>query len=407
MNKRVGILGGGQLGTLLAQSLARLGCQISIYDPSPDAPACRLSDSVHNGSWTDYEKLKAFFAMCDIVTYEFENVETDLLFELQKSTPLCPSADVLRITQNRGREKMFLVERSLPHPRFSIVGKETDLSEAVAEFGFPCIAKTTFGGYDGKGQFLLESAEAGRAFCERSKDSSVTAREELILEEKIDLDMEVSCIVGRDAYHNEVVFPILENVHREHILDISFLPAQISEKLQSKIAELALKAARDLNVIGLLTTEFFLTRAKPSSDQIETVDGWYILINEFAPRPHNSGHLTMKACDLSQFDILARVLADVPLRQPLMASDGTYAMANLLGDLFLGNTGGDDSQSNHLDLAALSKYPAIIDVLLYGKTEARPKRKMGHLIASGLDRMQLTQVVDEFRREFSLSQKQR
>ena len=394
MSKRVGILGGGQLGLLLAQSLVRLGSEVAVYDPDPDAPACKQTNFAYHGSWTDREKLKRFFEDCDLVTYEFENVQTDLLFALQEEKPLMPSASVLSTTQNRGREKGFMHDNSLPHPQFKVVEAGSDLEKAVISFGLPCIAKTTFGGYDGKGQFLLSSVEDMNQLCEKTKKAPV----ELILEEKIVLDIEVSCIVGRSASGAEVVFPVFENHHRDHILDVTLLPARVAAPVQDKVREIAARAARELNVIGLLTVEFFLTRTQPKSKSSVIVDGWHILINEFAPRPHNSGHITMKACDLSQFDILARVLLDLPLRQPKIVGDVAYCMGNLLGDVWLGQQDSKtNSATNELDLSELKNFPQIIDVVIYGKAEPRRARKMGHFIASGDDVSRLPDLADKFR----------
>ncbi len=395
MSKRVGILGGGQLGLLLAQSLVRLGSEVAVYDPDLDAPACKQTSFAWHGSWTDTEKLQQFFADCDVITYEFENVQTDLLFSLQKEKPMMPSASVLSTTQNRGREKSFMRDNALPHPRFQVVEAGDDLVQAVSVFGLPCIAKTTFGGYDGKGQFLLQSAESVKELSEKTKADPV----ELILEEKIVLDMEVSCIVGRASSGAEVAFPVFENQHRDHILDVTILPARVPATVQDKVREIAIRATRELNVVGLLTIEFFLTKTAPQSGSAVAVDDWYILINEFAPRPHNSGHITMKACDVSQFDILARVLLGMPLREPKMVSADAFCMGNLLGDVWLAQQAGENNQSpkNELDLTIMAKFPEVVDVVVYGKKEPRAKRKMGHFIACTADVSKLPEIADRFR----------
>jgi 5-(carboxyamino)imidazole ribonucleotide synthase len=416
VTKRVGILGGGQLGLLLAQSLVRLGCEVSIYEPDADAPACKQTSSAFNGSWTDLSKLEQFFDNCDVVTYEFENVATDLLFALQKKKPLMPSASVLNTTQNRGREKGFMREAGLPHPAYKVVDVSSDLSKAVSSFALPCIAKTTFGGYDGKGQFLLESEVDVQSLCEKVK----LQRLELILEEKIELDLEVSCIVGRAKDGTEVVFPVFENQHRDHILDVTLLPANVPQAVQDKVREIAALSTRKLDVVGLLTVEFFLTKTKPRSESTVVVDGWHILINEFAPRPHNSGHITMQACDLSQFDVLARILADVPLKQPTMVNEGSFCMANLLGDVWLeqhstrsssGKVEKLTSTTEPLSLQCLEDFPQVIDVVLYGKKEARAKRKMGHFVLSGKNDGKspnaLVSVAHKFRANLCLDMSQR
>jgi 5-(carboxyamino)imidazole ribonucleotide synthase len=396
---RVGILGGGQLGLLLAQSLIRLGCEVSVYDPDVDAPACKQTSFAFNGSWTDNEKLNKFFSGCDIVTYEFENVETDLLFALQKLKPLFPAAEVLYTTQNRGREKSFLKDNELPHPTFHVVPKGADLTAAVHEFGLPCIAKTTFGGYDGKGQFSLDSEERLRDLVSKLVKSPV----ELILEEPISLDAEVSCIVGRSRNGESIVFPVFENHHRDHILDITLLPARVPQEVQEKARDLAKIAASKLEVVGLLTVEFFLTKTKPRGAAALQVGEWHVLINEFAPRPHNSGHITMKACDLSQFDVLARALLDIPLSEPKMASDAAFCMGNLLGDLWLEQRKRYSPKSHlpGLNLSKLAQFPEVIDIIDYGKKEPREKRKMGHFIAKAESADKLIKVADRFRSELA------
>ncbi len=402
--KRIGILGGGQLGLLLAQSVARLGAEVAVYDPDPDAPAAKQTFRSFQGSWTDEKLLAQFFDECDLITYEFENVRSELLFELEKRKPMHPSASVLHTTQNRAREKNFIAQNGLPHPQFLVLPCDRNMARRIEEFGLPCIVKTTFGGYDGKGQFLLEAKEDVERLVDKmfgsSKVKDVRAPAELICEEKIDLLMEVSCIVGRSKTGEEVVFPIFENEHKDHILDLTILPARLPHVVQEELKAISRRSAALLDVQGLLTVEFFLTKTQPRTAAAAKVNDWYILVNEFAPRPHNSGHITKKACDLSQFDIHARVLLDVPLREPSMVSDRIFAMGNLLGDVWLAQ---NQRPNKQLDLSPLSDCPDVIDVVLYGKTEARSKRKMGHFIVQGIDYSEVVRSADEFRNALSQS----
>ncbi len=396
MTKRIGILGGGQLGMMLSESLMRLGVEVSVYDPDPLAPLCLHATCIFNGSWSDENKLTMFFEECDRLTYEFENVESELLFRLEERKSLMPGANVLKTTQNRGNEKRFLQEHNLPHVQFEIISRE-DAGEAlkkIQKFGLPCVTKTTFGGYDGKGQFMLNSeAEAHALYA-----ADEFAKSEHILEEAIDIAFEVSCIVARSPNGEEVTFPIFENQHHDHILDLTLVPARIPAAVSERIQHIARTAAQALNVYGLLTVEFFLSRAKPRSTSADEVDGWYIMINEFAPRPHNSGHVTMKACDLSQYDLLARVLLDVPLKTPRLVSEEIFCMGNLLGDVWLAQ----GSQQDQLNLDCLRDFPEVVDVVLYGKKEARTKRKMGHFVCRASNHDQAIAIAHKFRESLKL-----
>jgi 5-(carboxyamino)imidazole ribonucleotide synthase len=344
---------------------------VAVYDTDPQAPACRRAEESFNGEWTDEQLLTRFFQHCDVVTYEFENVESKCLHDLEGVKPLMPSASVLATCQDRGREKMFLSDAGLPHVQFAVVSSFNELESTSQSFGYPFILKTARGGYDGKGQFRIENKDDLQRLP--FKESASFPR--LVLERIIDIKMEVSCIVARSPAGQEVSFPVFENVHCEHILDTTVVPARIPGNLEEAIKDIALRAARKMDVYGLLTTEFFLATAG-SADGTGAICGeWSIYINEFAPRPHNSGHVTMKSCTVSQFDLLARVLLGVPLTEPIIVAPGYFCMANLLGDVWLAQG------KQELDLTTLAHSANIVDVVLYGKGEPRSKRKMGHLIA--------------------------
>jgi 5-(carboxyamino)imidazole ribonucleotide synthase len=393
--KRIGILGGGQLGKMLAESVYKLGGTVSIYDPDANAPAKDLAGRFFNCSWTDEESLAEFFRESDVFTYEFENVESAGIAKFENTKPILPSVSVLQTTQDRLKEKQFLRSNSLPHAAFLEITSVSALRQGVKHFGFPCVLKSTRGGYDGKGQVFIgneNDLEKAAQWIEKAGAEFHT-----VLEEALDLALEVSCIVGRDAQSAEIVFPVFENEHRNHILDLTIVPARIPPALAVEIQNLSLKAARLLAVKGLLTTEFFLSRAAPRRSTAKDVDGWYIYINEFAPRPHNSGHVTRNACTASQFDILARILMDVPFCEPKILTTGTYCLGNLLGDVWLsqGTAGAD------LDLRAWKNNPSIIDVVLYGKHEARSGRKMGHFVSYGDTAYDAVQSARAFREQLS------
>ncbi|MBK9964662.1 MAG: 5-(carboxyamino)imidazole ribonucleotide synthase [Holophagales bacterium] len=370
----VGILGGGQLGAMLAPALQDLGADVHVYDPDPNAPALRRAARAVSGSWRDVPRLQEFFDACDVVTYEFENVETEGLARIWGLEKLLPSLQVLRTTQNRVSEKEFLRANGLPHVAFADGRTADELPEAARRFGFPSILKTARGGYDGKGQWKLASPAGLDALL------AGPAREALdasgwVLEEPIDIVLELSAIVARERNGDEVVFPLFENEHRDHILDVTLVPARLPDDLEAEAKSVALSAARALGVTGLLTTELFVGRsARSSPGQIR------IFTNEFAPRPHNSGHVTRKACTFSQFEALARILLEVPLVPPRLVSAGAFCMANLLGEVWEAQ-----GASGSLDLTAWEGNPDLLEVVLYGKSGVAAKRKMGHLTVRGGD----------------------
>jgi 5-(carboxyamino)imidazole ribonucleotide synthase len=368
--KVVGILGGGQLGAMLARAIFDLGGDVAIFEPESLAPACRQARNVVNASWDDAAALEKFFADCDVVTYETEHIETAALKLLAANDKLRPSLAVLETTQHRHHEKRFLADQKLPHAAFVAVASPADLKSAANSVGFPCIAKTARGGYDGKGQFFLRA--------ETDVDAAIAALPHdmpCVVEEALELLLEASCIVARTPDRTEVVFPIFENMHDAHILDVTVVPARISAEVANELLQISLQAARALDVTGLLTTEFFL--AKPTARSKRVVDGVAIYVNEFAPRPHNSGHVTRALCSSSQFDLLARLLLDAPLTAPRVDTSVTYCMANLLGESW------GTEKTTPLDLGAWREYPDVVEVALYGKRDAQPRRKMGHFVVCG------------------------
>ena len=374
--KTVGILGGGQLGLLLANSIAKLGGRSYIYDPDLSAPARYHSRQSISRPWTDYKALEGFFESVDVVTYEFENVDTTELSALNNSKSIYPSLNILEIAQDRIREKQFIRDNDLPTVSFEVAYSPEELLSVTEKLDFPFIVKTARGGYDGKGQReVSDEADLKQAAEELFKGKSSA----VVIEEKIDLAGEVSCIVARDRNKKSITFPVLENEHRDHILYTTVLPSRLPQSVQRKVEEIALAAAERLELCGLLTTEFFLSNSPGRNGTGIECDGWFIFINEFAPRPHNSGHITMNACSLSQFDALARVLLDIPLTKPVMNSSGAFCMMNLLGDIWIKQ--GAIPSAPALNLEALADHTDIVDVVIYGKCEAREKRKMGHIVS--------------------------
>ncbi len=341
----LGVLGGGQLGRMFCVAARTMGYQLVVLDPDPDSPAGRIADQQIQADFTDKQALDRLAQQCDVITTEFENVPAESMRYLAQSCPVFPSADALEIAQNRNREKAFAAQAGLtPAPSFAI-NAATDLEPAISVTGLPAILKTATLGYDGKGQFVVESLEQAReAFAQ-------TGGTECVLEKKIPLKLEVSAIVARNAQGDTAVYPIGENEHRNGILAVNIVPARVSDAIADKAKQQAIKLVQALDYVGVLAVEFFVD----TDDQL--------LFNEMAPRPHNSGHYTKEACVTSQFEQQARVMCGLPPGDTRLISP--VVMVNLLGDLWVP------------DWLVLLSQPNV-KLHLYGKKHARPGRKMGH-----------------------------
>ena len=345
-NSTIGIVGGGQLGRMSAMAAARLGYRCHILTPEADSPAAQVSAGVTLGDFEDPAALRAFAACVDVITFEFENVSAEGLDLLASLRPVWPSPAVLRISQDRIVEKSFLNAAGAPTAPWRQVETLAELEAAVAELGLPAILKTTRLGYDGKGQALLRSVdELAAAFEELSPKP-------LILEGFVDFACEISVIVARGVDGGVSVFDVVENSHRDHILDITLAPARIGEELALEAQALAIRVAEAIELVGLLAVEMFVAS-----------DG-RVVVNEIAPRPHNSGHWTIDACPASQFEMHIRAIAGLPLPPGTRHSDAV--MKNLVGEA---------ETALWPDILAT---PGLIPHL-YGKAEARPGRKMGHV----------------------------
>lgn len=371
--RRVGILGGGQLGCMLADSLHALGAQVAFYEPDPSAPArSRFADTV-SAPWTDSPALAAFFDRCDAVTYESENIPIEPLLQLTDAATakLCPGLNVLRIVQDRVEEKAFFQRHDLPCAHTLALSEIGELPSAAAQVGFPFILKTARGGYDGKGQWRVNGLGDLGALTPLRE----SAPGRFVVEEVVDLLGEISVIVARTVDHGDErvqVFPVFANDHVHHVLDLTTVPADLTELQRGLASALAVRAARAIDLRGLLTVELFLARS-PGRGSAALADGVHLRLNEMAPRPHNSGHVTRRACTISQFDQLARMLVGLPPEQPHLHPGG-WAMAQLLGEVW-----GDRAD---LDLAPWASHPGVVEIMDYGKVQVRPARKMGHLIAT-------------------------
>jgi 5-(carboxyamino)imidazole ribonucleotide synthase len=293
---------------------------------------------------------------------------------------------VLETAQDRAKEKSFFVRNGLPCVRHDAVARSASLPEACERFGFPLIAKTQRGGYDGKGQFFVTSAEEAR----RAQDAFPRAA--WVIEEPLTLLAEASCIVARSS-SSEAVFPAVENLHRDHVLDRSLVPSRLDPAVAAAMREIALSAARSLDVHGLLAVEFFVT---PRSQRGHSVAGVDVVINELAPRPHNSGHVFGRACTFSQFEALARILVGAPLGSPRLL-EGSHCMGNLLGDVWLAQ----GRSGPNIDLSAWARFEDVVDVHLYGKMEPQARRKMGHFVVRGASGDAVLERAESFRKALS------
>lgn len=346
----IGILGGGQLGRMLALVARRLGYRVAVFEPTPDSPAAQLADLVFTHPYDDAEALARFARAVDVATLEFENIPTAALEVVSRYAPVFPEPPVLYTTQQRLREKRFLAKAGFPVAPFREVSSLAALPEALAAVGLPAVLKTAGFGYDGKGQQVVDSAAAARAAYEALGGGT------LIVEALIDYQAEASVVAARGRDGGYCDFGVIENRHRRHILDLSLAPAQLPAGVVRSARELARAVLEQLGVVGVSCVEFFVV-------------GGELLINEIAPRPHNSGHLTIEACTSSQFEQQLRAVCGLPLAEVRYRT--AAAMANLLGELW---QAGPPAWQRVLALPELHLH-------LYGKREARPGRKMGHLTA--------------------------
>lgn len=347
----LGVLGAGQLGRMFAIAARRFGYRVHVLSPDDDTPAGQVADVEVRADYLDLDAVARFARDVSVVTFEFENVPAAAAETAERYAPVRPGGRVLHITQNRLREKSFLRDAGLPVTRFISANSAEELYAAVQQLGLPAVVKTADWGYDGKGQRLMRTAE------EVAVAATEFAGKPAIVEAFVDFQCEASVIVSRGVDGSMVEFGPLRNEHRHHILDVTTYPAGLSPRVQQDAIEIAREVCRKLEVVGVLCVEFFVTR----DDRI--------LINELAPRPHNSGHLTIDACVSCQFEQQVRSVCGLPLGSTRQHSPA--AMVNLLGDLWF-PTPFDWTRPLAIDGVKLH---------LYGKAEARKGRKMGHLTA--------------------------
>lgn len=340
----IGILGGGQLGRMLALAAARLGMKTHIYCPDPDSPAFDVTPRKTVAAYDDEAALASFAAQVDVITYEFENVPAKTAAFLQNLKPLRPGANALAVSQDRLAEKAFLTINRIPVAPFAAITDLDRLEAELEEIGTPAVLKTTRLGYDGKGQRIVHNMEDAAMAWE------LLSPKPLVLEGFIAFEKEISVVVARNAAGEIAAFEPAENVHRDHILKTSTVPADISKKTSQKAVQLAGDIASALDYVGVLGVEFFV------------LPGGKLLVNEFAPRVHNSGHWTEAVAITDQFEQHIRAISNWPLGDPSRMAD--VVMENLIGD----------------EITAIpEKLGEGLRPHAYGKAESRKGRKMGHI----------------------------
>src|SRR2546423_5851417 len=311
--KTIGILGGGQLGRMFAIAARRMGYRVHAFDPTSDCPTGQVADVEVNAPYDDLDAARRFAADVDVVTFEFENVPAQTLAQIEKIVPVHPSPQVLDTCRHRLREKEFLAKHGFPVAPYRAVRAVEELDTSVAQLGTPAILKTADYGYDGKGQVRIEARNNLPGAW------SAMGRPVGVLEGFVRFDMEISVICARTEQGETRCFDVAENHHERHILDVTTVPANISPKLARDAIDLATAITNALQVVGLLAVEMFVV-------------GDRVIVNELAPRPHNSGHFSFDACVTSQFEQQLRAVCGLPLGDPSLLK--SVAMANLLGDLW-------------------------------------------------------------------------
>jgi 5-(carboxyamino)imidazole ribonucleotide synthase len=361
--KTLGILGSGQLGRMFALEARRMGYRVHTFSPEKDSPTGQVADLEFIGNYEDVDRAREFAKGVDVVTFEFENISSEVVKALEAIVPTRPNARSLHIAQNRLREKTFLHYHKFPVTPFAKVDSEKSVLQAVSDLGLPLVLKTSGFGYDGKGQTIVyTSEEATSAFAKMDV-------EEAIVEKFIEFDVEISVVAARGIDGEFAAYPPVQNIHLHHILDVTIAPADISDILVQTAKETTRAVMEELDYVGTLCIEFFVTKDSK------------LLINEIAPRPHNSGHWTIDGCVTNQFEQQVRAICGFPLGSTDQLKPA--AMVNLLGDIW---ADGEPNWNNVL------KDPDA-KIHLYGKKDARPGRKMGHITVTATTSEEVQQKV--------------
>ncbi|SDC57197.1 5-(carboxyamino)imidazole ribonucleotide synthase [Shouchella lonarensis] len=366
----IGIIGGGQLGQMMAFSAKEIGYRIALLDPDGDSPCAQVADEVIVAPYHDEQAMRALAEISDVVTYEFENVDAATLRDVRAHGYFPQGVDVLETTQHRLQEKAAITRLGVPVARYMTILSVDDVALAATNMRFPAILKVCLGGYDGKGQVVVHDASALREAA-----VSLLQHGPLVLEEKVDFSKEISVIVTRSVHGEITMFPVAENEHRDNILHRTIVPARISTATAASAQALARRLAEGLNVVGTLAVEMFVKK-----------DGT-LYVNELAPRPHNSGHYTIEACKTSQFEQHIRAICGLPLGDTTLQTPAV--MENILGDRIY--------EVPEQPARAVSTY-----LHLYGKKHVKYQRKMGHVTVLGNDTDGCLEILNAFWRKKAL-----
>ncbi|EUJ42822.1 5-(carboxyamino)imidazole ribonucleotide synthase [Listeria riparia] len=364
-NSTIGIIGGGQLGRMMALAAKAMGYKVIVLDPTVDAPCGQVADEQIVANYTDLNALKELAEKSDVVTYEFENVDNDALHSIENSVRIPQGSELLSITQDRILEKAYLESLNINLAPYAVIVDRDDIEQHINSLGYPAVLKTTQGGYDGKGQYVIQSEE------DIDKAVELLRFGTCVLEAWIPFEREVSVIVARNSDGQIETFPVAENDHKNNILHTTVVPAALDEESIHEAEAIAVKLAEYLHLEGVLAVEMFVTGSGA------------IYVNELAPRPHNSGHYTIEACNISQFTQHIRAIAGLPLLKPELLRPAM--MVNILGQ--------------HVDGVneVLAEHPDWF-VHYYGKQEAKIDRKMGHITVLSdnplveVEKMRMTQI---------------
>ena len=365
----LGMLGGGQLGKFFVEAAHRLGYEVMVLDPDQESPAGKIADDHICNSFSDKSSLDLMVKNCEAISTEFENIPSETISYLEKKVRTHPNALAISIVQRRIKEKEFIKSLKLPIGPCEPINSIESFSEFENKDLFPAILKQSKFGYDGKGQHQVNSISEVKAVLNGSNEN------EFILEKKLNLDKEISVVLSRSSDGVSEIFPVIENQHEAGILDLSIIPARVSENFKKEAVSYALKIAKNLNYVGTIAVEFFISDDK-------------LYVNEIAPRPHNSGHFSLDACNVSQFDLQVLSLVDKSLIEINLEKNAV--MLNLLGDLWFKN--GEPKTPNFEEIEGPG-----INIHLYGKNQPRSGRKMGHITVVGEKLENLINKVEEIR----------
>ena len=375
----LGLVGGGQLGRMFTMAARNLDYRVTVLDPDPLSPAAEFASGHLNTAYTHPVSLDEMAKTCAAVTTEFENAPAEALIELARRTTVRPSGHAVAIAQDRTIEKHFFASNDFPVGPFAVIQSGADIDDALRNVKLPGVLKTARFGYDGKGQARISTREELEATLIDWKGALC------VLEEFVPLVKEISVVLARGEDGNTALFPIAENQHVNGILDMTIAPARIAATLANEAEDIASRIAAKLDYVGVMAVEFFVIDGGGGQEQL--------LVNEIAPRPHNSGHYTIDACRTSQFEQQVRVLCELPLGDPSLHTPAV--MLNLMGDIWRGA-----NKETPPDWQAVLKH-AGAHLHLYGKRQARDGRKMGHVTVCDVDQAQALAVAMQIRRDLT------